>query len=375
MKIQIEKAALGDALTWAVRAVPGKATIPILTGVLLEAADEALTLAGFDYELSARTSAPAAVSEPGRVVVPGRLLAEVVRSLPPAPVHLAQEGHRLLIRCGTARFELPTLAAEDYPELPAVPECSGRVAAGSFAAAVAQVSAAAGRDETLALLTAVLLEVDGETLTLAATDRYRLAVRELTWRPDPGVANVPPTTLIPARTLSETVRALGAAGADAELELRLGEVGSGLVAITAGPRVATTRLISGSFPNYRSLLPSEFSARVEVAIGEFSDAVRRTALVLTRTGAVTVEVAGDELTISGEGLDAQAQEVIPASLSGDPVSVRFNPAYLLDGLSALDGDTAQLAITSAIKPAVLTGKGSDFRYLLMPVRTLTDTPE
>lgn len=371
MKIQVERSALSDAVGWAIRAVPARPTMPVLAGMLLAAGPEGLAVSGFDFESAARMLAPATVTTAGDAVVPGRLLAEIVRSLPAGPVDLSADGSRLLLRCGGARFELPTLPREDYPVLPDLPEPSGCLTAASFAAAVAQVAVAASREEALPQLTAILIEVDGETLTLAATDRYRLAVRELRWRPQVDPASIPPATLVRARTLSETARALS--GEDAEVTLALGGAGSPLVGVAGGGRTTTTRVLDGSFPAYRSLLPTSFEASAEICVAECVEAIRRVSLVLPRTQPVRLSFTAEEVTLDGAGPDgSRAQESLPVAYTGAPVTIAFNPAYLLDGLGALEGDTARLSITSSARPAVLTGKDTTYRYLLMPVRLPED---
>ena len=179
MKFRLERDVLADSVAWAARTLPSRPSLPVLAGLVITAEGDHLTLSSFDYEVSARVEVDADVQEPGRALVSGRLLADIARSLPAQPVTLTSEGTRVVITCGRSSFTLPTLPIEDYPQLPTMPKASGDIEGALFAAAVGQVAIAAGRDDTLPTLTGIRMEVDGGNIVLAATDRYRLAVREL----------------------------------------------------------------------------------------------------------------------------------------------------------------------------------------------------
>jgi DNA polymerase-3 subunit beta len=242
---------------------------------------------------------------------------------------------------------------------------------------VGQVAVAAGRDDTLPVLTGVRVEIEGETVTLAATDRYRLAIRELTWKPEQGGLSA--VALVPARTLAETAKALAASG-DVTIALAAsGGVGDGLMGFEGGGRQTTTRLLEGEFPKYRSLLPSESGSVATVETAPFVEAVKRVALVAERNTPIRLAFSAGEVVLeAGAGDEAQASEAMPANLTGDEISIAFNPGYLLDGLGAIAASHAQLAFTTPSKPAVITpgpseGSGdsepdADYRYLIMPVR-------
>jgi DNA polymerase III subunit beta len=372
MKIRVERDALADAVAWAARILPQKSQLPVLAGLRLDADGAgALRLSGFDYEVSAEADLDVTVSEAGAVLVPGRLLADITRSLPGAPIDLATEGSRVQLSCGTARFTLPTLPLDEYPTLPTMPEVAGTLGSDAFAAAVSSVAVAAGRDDTLPVLTGVRVEIDGEDITLAATDRYRLAVRTLRWKPvDPALQA---TALVPARTLAEAAKAL-TAGAEVTLSLASGGTGEGLLGLVGSTRRMTTRLLDGEFPKYRSLLPDSSSATALVDTAALTEAVRRVSLVATRTSPVRLTFSDEGVVLEAGGLDeAEAAESLPATFEGESLTIAFNPTYLLDGLGAIDSDEARLAFTGPTKPAVLTGKSGDegsgdYRYLLMPVR-------
>jgi DNA polymerase III subunit beta len=372
MKLRVERDVLADAVAWAARILPQKSQLPVLAGLRLDAdASGALRLSGFDYEVSAEAELDVMVTEAGAVLVPGRLLADITRSLPPQPVDLATDGSRVQLTCGSARFTLPTLPLEEYPSLPAMPEVAGTLGSDAFAAAVSSVAIAAGRDDTLPVLTGIRVEIDGEDVTLAATDRYRLAVRTLRWKPlDPSLQA---TALVPARTLAESAKSL-TAGAEVTLALAATGTGEGMLGLSGGTRRTTTRLLDGEFPKYRSLLPDSAAATAAIDTAALTEAVRRVSLVATRTSPVRLSFSADGVVLEAGGLDeAEAAESLPATFEGEPLTIAFNPTYLLDGLGAIDSDEARLSFTGATKPAVLTGKAGDdaagdYRYLLMPVR-------
>ena len=374
MRIQVERDVLAEAVAWTARALPARPAVPVLAGIRLQAAGE-LTLSSFDYDVSAQATVPVSTEEGGDLLVSGRLLAEITRSLPARPVEISSDGARATLTCGSATFTLLTMPSEDYPSLPPMPPAAGTIGSDAFASAVSQSATAAGRDDTLPALTGVRIEIDGETLTLVSTDRYRLAVRELRWtpaRPDLAAA-----VLVPARALAETARAL-TAGAEVSIALALpgeeGAGGEGMIGFEGACRRTTTRLLGGDFPRYQSLLPSQVNSVAELAAGPFAEAVKRVALVAERNTAVRLSFSPGQLVLeAGTGDEAQAVEVIEASFEGDDIQIAFNPQYLLDGLTALDSDVARIAFTESGKPALITGKPApdeqpDYRYLLMPIR-------
>jgi DNA polymerase-3 subunit beta len=374
VKIQVERDVLAEAVAWTARALPARPAVPVLAGIRLQAAGD-LTLSSFDYDVSAQATVPVSAEEDGDLLVSGRLLAEITRSLPARPVEISSDGARATLTCGSATFTLLTMPSEDYPSLPAMPPAAGSIGSDAFASAVSQSATAAGRDDTLPALTGVRIEIDGETLTLVSTDRYRLAVRELRWtpaRPDMSAA-----VLVPARALAETARAL-TAGAEVSIALALpgeeGAGGEGMIGFEGAGRRTTTRLLGGDFPRYQSLLPNQVNSVAELAAAPFAEAVKRVALVAERNTAVRLSFSPGQLVLeAGTGDEAQAVEVIEASFEGDDIQIAFNPQYLLDGLTALDSDVARIAFTEAGKPALLTGKPApdeqpDYRYLLMPIR-------
>jgi DNA polymerase III subunit beta len=372
VKFRIDRDVLADAVAWTARTLPVRPPVPVLAGMLIEAG-ETLKLSSFDYEVSAQMTMDIDADEAGTALVSGRLLAEISRSLPAQPVEITTDGAKVTLKCGTAKFTLLTMPVEDYPSLPAMPPAAGMVGSDEFAAAVAQVAIAAGRDDTLPMLTGVRLEIEGETVTLASTDRYRLAVRQLKWKPEqPDFSAV---ALVPAKTLSDTAKSL-TSGAEVSIALAASGSGSGegMIGFEGGGRRTTTRLLDAEFVKYQSLWPKETSAVAEIETAPFAEAVKRVGLVAEKNTPVRLSFRQGEVVLeAGSGEDAQAVEVLGASLEGQDIDVAFNPHFLLDGLSAIGSDVARLAMTTSTKPAVMTGKPAneedpDYRYLIMPIR-------
>jgi DNA polymerase-3 subunit beta len=342
----------------------------------LHATGDELTLSSFDYDVSAQAKLPVETETAGSALVSGRLLAEISRNLPGRPVQIHSDGGRAVLTCGSATFNLLTMPEDEYPALPEMPPAEGTVGSDAFATAVMQTAVAAGRDDTLPSLTGVRIEIEGDTLTLISTDRYRLAVRELRW--SPALQDISASVLVPAKALTDTARSLTTA-AEVSIALSLpGDAsqhgGDGMIGFEAGGRRTTTRLLSGEFPRYRTLLPATSSAIAEVTTSMLIESVRRVALVAERNTAVRLNFGPGQLILeAGTGDEAQADEVIEASFEGNDLAIAFNPNYLLDGLTAMDSDITRIAFTEPGKPALLTGKpgpdGSpDYRYLLMPFR-------
>jgi DNA polymerase-3 subunit beta len=374
VKFRVEREVLADAVTWVARGLPARPPVPVLAGLLLEASDEGtLTLSAFDYEVSAKVTVPADVSDGGTVLVLGRLLADISRNLPDKPVDIATDGNKVSVTCGSSRFSLMQMPADDYPTLPTSPEGSGAVAGDVFTQAVAQVAIAADRGDTLPILTGVRVEVDGDKMTLLATDRYRLAMRELTWNPE--ATDASHVALVPARTLSETAKALGASGSVA---IALGGTagGEGLVGFEAGQRRTTTRLLDGEYPKVTSIFPTSVDSEAVVRTADLVEAVRRVALVAERNTPVRLRFTEGQVAIeAGTGDDAQASEAVESTLSGPEIEIAFNPSFLLDGLGVVGTEYTRLSFTQPSRPAVMSGQDeldgeadTSYRYVLMPVR-------
>ncbi len=381
MKFRVERDVLADAVAWAARSLPVRPSAPVLAGLLIEASDDGLVLSTFDYETSARATLSAEVHDEGRALVSGRLLADICRSLPAKPVEMAIDGARVSLTCGSARFSLQTMPVEDYPTIPDMPAATGTVQSDVFAHAVAQAVTAAGRDDMLPVLTGVRVEIDGSSISLLATDRFRLSHRELGW--DPRSPDDTLAALVPARVLGDTAKSL-TSGSEVTIALSNGGAGEGLIGFEGvgpgGVRRTTTRLLDGEFPKVRSLFPAEKLTVARVDKAALIESVKRVSLVAERNTAVQLQFSDGVLTLdAGSGDEAQASESIPADIEGEDITTGFNPQFLLDGLGAIDQQVVELAFTQASKPVVLSGlppEGSEepepgFRYLLMPRRLLS----
>ncbi|OLL19879.1 MULTISPECIES: DNA polymerase III subunit beta [unclassified Rhodococcus (in: high G+C Gram-positive bacteria)] len=386
MKFRVAREDFADSVAWVARSLPSRPPVPVLGGVLLGADEQGLTVSGFDYEVSAQVHVSAEVITLGQVLVSGRLLADITRALPNKPVDVVLDGTRVLINCGSAKFSLPTMPVEDYPQLPELPQQTGSLPVEVFAEAISQVAVAAGKDDTLPMLTGIRVEIDGTHMVLAATDRFRLAVRKIEWMPTADTATA--AVLVPAKTLSESAKTVGGSS-NSPVQLALGagsSVGAeGLLGIVADGRRTTTRLLDAEFPKFRQLLPTEHTAMATVDIAPLVDAIKRVALVAERGAQVRLEFTEGGLLLSAGGDDAgRAEESLAAEFQGEPLIIAFNPGYLLDGLGSLHSEKVSFGFTTPSRPAVLrpaleeapepdasgtfAAPDSDYTYLLMPVR-------
>jgi DNA polymerase III subunit beta len=439
MRFVVEREVLAEAVAWVARSLPTRPVLPVLSGLLLEAAADGLSLACYDYEVSARIRVPAEVAEAGTALVPGRLLAEITRSLPALPVGVGDaddDSGDLVLTCGPASFSLVTLPLREYPKLPELPRLAGTVDGGALAIAISQVTPAASRDDTLPVITGVNVEIEGGLITLVATDRYRLAIRELAWSPAEAEPGARSALLVPARTLADAarmmtpgvpVRIMLHAGGPAEASRtgRTAEPAGSLRAADAmigfetGERRLTTRLIAGEYIKYSSKFPGEFGSTGDMPATALAEAVRRVALVAERGSSVRLSFAPGQVTIeAGAKGQARARETVAAEFTGEESAIAFSPGYLLDGIGAAltaacapgpaepaadpedpghRGKTGKagkpgresaapgpdgrirLQFTGPTKPALITGSpkagdesAPDYRYLVVPLRALAD---
>lgn len=383
MKIRVERDALADAVAWVARSLPTRPTAPILAGMLLQADAKGLTMSSFDSTTSAKVSLPATVTDEGTVLVSGRLLAEIARSLPNKPVDLVADHAKVELTCGQARFTLQTLPVDEYPTLPDMPTQTGDVDAAVFEKAVGQVFVAAGRDELLSVFTGVKMEINGESLSLLATDRYRMALKELTWRPSS--PSVEGAVLVPGKVLADTAKSM-TSGDTVTISLSTTEAeGEGLAGFVGesarGTREATTRLLSQAFPKVRHLMDVDATVSVRVNTGDLLAAVKRVSLVAERNTPLRMRINDDHIALeAATGDQAQASEALEAQVEvvGDEQSITdagFNPHYLLDALTALDAPYAHFSFTLPGKPCLIMGLATidgdplvDYRHVIMLMR-------
>ena len=372
MKFVVERDSLVDAVNWVSKSISNRPITTALLGIVIDASEE-ITLSGSDLETSAKAKFKAEVSQKGKVLVPGRLLAEISRSLPAKPISFVLEGTRVLVSAGSAKFTLPTLPLSEYPTLPELPAASGSLNSDLFATAVNQVAIAAGKDDSLPTLTGVFVEINKNQITLAATDRYRLAVRELTWSAQD--ANIETTSLLRARTLADAAKSL-IGSSQVTIALAPTTTNEKLVGFISEGKTMTSRVLDGSFPPFKHLLPNESTADAIIEVAPFLDSVRRVALVTDKTVPLRLNFSNNTLQLeAGTGDEAQASEKLDINYKGEDINIAFNPTYLTDGLIAINTAFVHISFTGANKPAVLTGQteaGSapitNYKYLLMPMR-------
>jgi DNA polymerase-3 subunit beta len=362
VKFRCDRDVLSEGLQTVQRGVSTRPGIPALTGVLIQAEEAgALVLTTTDLEVSARLALQEVqISEPGISLVPARLLGDMVKSLPEAPVEFDADAGQARIRCASFEGTIRLLPAEDFPAWQDPSGIRVQVGAAEFSEAVSQVARAASRDEARPTLTGVLVEVNREGVTLVATDSYRLAVREVT-----ATAAGEAQAIVPERALTEAGRA---AGGDDKAQTEL-FVDQSQVAFRSGPLLLTSRLIEGQFPNYRQLLPEGYESRLVAGRQQLLDAVRRVGLLARENTPIRMEfnALGVRLTSSSPDLGG-AVEAVEATYEGEDVTVAFNPNYLADGLQAAMGESIRLEVRDGLKPGVVHGESDAFTYLVMPVR-------
>jgi DNA polymerase III subunit beta len=344
------------------RAASTRTTVQVLAGILLRADAGRLHLAATDMELSLRTSLEANVDTEGAVVVPGKLLVELARLLPGDDVSIEhRQGEGVVeVVSGSATYRIHTYNAEDFPRLPEPSSTEMAVIdADALLETATKVSRAASRDESRPVLTGILVRFEGENLVMAATDSYRLAVKETSMStPGPEL-----DAIVPARALLELARI--AQGAS---ELQLG-VQENQVLFTSDGVLLTTRRIEGQFPNYRQLMPETFEHELALPRDELLEVVRRVAVMAQRNAPLRLRFAEGELTVSAQTQDVgEARETMPAAFAGEPLDIGFNPEFLRDGIESAEGDEVRLRLISPLRPAVLQGAAEDFSYLIMPIR-------
>jgi DNA polymerase III subunit beta len=366
MKLLISRDVLLAALQLVGRAVSSRVTLPSLSGIKLIAADGELTLSATDSELGLTlTVSEVTVNGEGTLLLPGRLLGDVVRNLPEGEVTLAlrPEERDVELIAGSARFHLRTLAVEDFPRLPEFEGEAAKLPAEPLAATIERVARAASRDEVRPILTGVLLQAEGGTLTMVATDSYRLSVKHTELErqlPEPIEANVP------ARALRELARIIAQEGPD-EVAISLAR---NQAVFQTGPAILFSRLIEGQFPSWRQLIPESFEHEVRLPRPELVEVARRVSQLAQRNAPLRFAFAEGELTVAAETPEVgDASEALPAPYSGEPLEIAFNPQFLIEGLESVEGDELAIKLSSPLRPGLLQPVGrEDFSYLVMPIR-------
>ncbi len=375
MKFQVNKDVLSDAVSFAVRLLPQRTTLPILGGILIEADANALRLSVFDYEVSAQAEIVAKVEESGRVLVSGRLLSEIASKLPNAPVEFSTDGSKVVVSCGSTKFSLLTMPVEEYPTLPEIPAISGTITGEAFSHAVQQVAVAASKDDVTPVLTGVQIEAGDKTLSFVATDRYRVALREAAWVANAGSSGQ--VALVPAKTLQEVAKTFGNQG---EIAISIAKSDDReMIAFKANNRSVTSLLLKGNFPPVKSLFPSDIDNYAVITTQDLIESTRRVALVLERESPLRYSFNDGDVKLEATGNEtAQASESISAELSGKEITVSLKPQFLIDGLSGLHSEFVKIAFTNNDNPnkpgpVLISSHGSkektesdSYRYLLQP---------
>jgi DNA polymerase-3 subunit beta len=376
VKFQVNRDVFSEAVSFAVKLLPQRTTLPILSGILIETTETGLKLSSFDYEVSAQTEIVAEVEETGKILVSGRLLADIASRLPNAPVRFSTDDGKIVVSCGSANFTLLSMPVEEYPTLPQVAASSGVLPAEAFANAVAQVAVAASRDDVTPVITGVQLEVSSSSLSLVATDRYRVAVREIEWNSDDSITDTI-TALVPARTLTEIGKTFGHSGSISVAITSTDE--RELIAFQADRRTVTSLLIKGNFPPVKRLFPETVDNYAVLNTAELIEATRRVSLVLEREAALRFSFTVDGVTLEAIGSEqAQASETIDAFLTGTDTVVSLKPQFLLDGLGAVHSEFVRISFTKTDNPnkpgpVLITSQSSkdqagadNYKYLLQP---------
>ena len=371
MKVEIDSAALADAVAWTTRVIDARAANPILAGIRLEAADGALQLSAFNYEISARHHIEAGVDEPGTALVLGKLLADITKSLPAEKTYLSTTSSTLTISSGKSTFTLQLMPDGEYPDLPIVPAKLGQVDAPTFVQAVSQASVAVSREENRPVLTGVRIQFEGEKVIMTATDRFRLSRSSFSWTPQN--RDVSTTTLVRGSLLRDVARSLDE---HQNVVLDFDMDTPSLLGFENAGRVSTSQIIDGEFPAVDRLFADEYPIQAVIDKQILLGAIKRVALVAERNAPIRMVFEGQELTLSAGAVDeAQAIETIDIDMDGDDITVAFNPSYLIEGLSAITEPYVRMKMTTAVKPVEFNGQqeadsdeSMDYRYLLVPMR-------
>jgi len=379
VKIRVEHDVMADAVAWTARNLPNRPSVPILAGLLLKAEGDTVTLSSFDYETSAKVVVPAKVFDEGQALVSGKLLGDIARTLPVQPVTIEADETKAELTCGPARFILQVLPVAEYPSLPAMPSTTGHVQSDEFAHAVDQVVVAAGRDELLPIYTGVRIELSGNTLSLLATDRYRMALREMPWKP--AVKDVEGAAIVPARVLRETARSM-ATGTDIALSLASEASGESLIGFESSGRELTTRLLDGEFPKFRHLLDVHANVSVRVKTDDIKAATGRVKLVAERNTPLRMNITAESISLdAATGDQAHASETLEAVVTNHTdgelalTAAGFNPHYLEDALGALGSPYVLFSFTGTGQPCLLQGlkdidgePSPDYKHVIMLMR-------
>ena len=371
MKVEVNSQALADAVAWTTRVIDARPATPILAGIRLEAIDGTLQLSAFNYAISARHHIEAGVDEAGSVLVLGKLLADITKSLPAAKTYLSTDGSTMTITSGKSTFTMQLMPESEYPDLPVVPTKLGQVDSPTFAQAVNQASVAVSREENRPVLTGIRVQFQGDKVIMSSTDRFRLSRSSFTWTPENPDTNA--TALVRGALLRDVARSLDE---HQNIVVDFDTENPSLLGFENAGRVSTSQLIDGEFPAVDRLFADEYPIQAVVNKQDLLDAISRVALVAERNAPIRMTFTGQEVALSAGSVDeAQANETLDIDMDGDDITVAFNPSYLKEGLSAVTEPFVRIKMTTPVKPVEFNGQqeadsdeSMDYRYLLVPMR-------
>jgi len=371
MKVEVNSQALADAVAWTTRVIDARPASPILAGVRLEAIDGTLQLSAFNYAISARHHIEAGVDEAGSVLVLGKLLADITKSLPAAKTYLSTDGSTMTITSGKSTFTMQLMPDAEYPDLPVIPSKLGQVDAQTFTQAVTQASVAVSREENRPVLTGIRVQFQGDKVIMSSTDRFRLSRSSFTWTPETPDTNA--TALVRGALLRDVARSLDE---HQNIVVDFDTENPSLLGFENAGRVSTSQLIDGEFPAVDRLYADEYPIHAVINKQDLISAIKRVSLVAERNAPIRMAFTSQELTLTAGSVDeAQAKEILDIDMDGEDITVAFNPAYLIEGLSAISEPFVRMKMTTAVKPVEFNGQqesnseeSMDYRYLLVPMR-------
>lgn len=371
MKVEVNSQALADAVAWTTRVIDARPASPILAGVRLEAIDGTLQLSTFNYAISARHHIEAGIDEAGSVLVLGKLLADITKSLPAAKTYLSTDGSTMTITSGKSTFTMQLMPDAEYPDLPVIPAKLGQVDAQTFTQAVTQASVAVSREENRPVLTGIRVQFQGDKVIMSSTDRFRLSRSSFTWTPENPDTNA--TALVRGALLRDVARSLDE---HQNIVVDFDTENPSLLGFENAGRVSTSQLIDGEFPAVDRLYADEYPIHAVINKQDLISAIKRVSLVAERNAPIRMAFTSQELTLTaGTADEAQAKEILDIDMDGEDITVAFNPTYLIEGLSAIAEPFVRMKMTTAVKPVEFNGQkesdsaeSMDYRYLLVPMR-------
>lgn len=371
MKVEVNSQALADAVAWTTRVIDARPASPILAGVRLEAIDGTLQLSAFNYAISARHHIEAGIDEAGSVLVLGKLLADITKSLPAAKTYLSTDESTMTITSGKSTFTMQLMPDAEYPDLPVIPAKLGQVDAQTFTQAVTQASVAVSREENRPVLTGIRVQFQGDKVIMSSTDRFRLSRSSFTWTPENPDTNA--TALVRGALLRDVARSLDE---HQNIVVDFDTENPSLLGFENAGRVSTSQLIDGEFPAVDRLYADEYPIHAVINKQDLISAIKRVSLVAERNAPIRMAFTSQELTLTaGTADEAQAKEILDIDMDGEDITVAFNPTYLIEGLSAIAEPFVRMKMTTAVKPVEFNGQqesdseeSMDYRYLLVPMR-------